>query len=333
MKNKISTLLKQMGYDRVYPNPFAPYKLFSDNKDFLHSDEAITFGSGDGVYAFLPDVTLGLAAAQPKEQLEHPKRVYYHEKVYRLSEGSAKGLDQLGAEIFGEIDNFLRLEICYIAAKALEYKSQQSILILSNTGYGAALAKAAGLSEQIQSKLLSLAANKNRHDIDALLKGKSGEVIDKLRLLPSIEGEAEIALAKAREGYMNNEMGAAVAELSELVSGLKNTGIRNKIYIDLSMSGNLDYYDGLVFSGIVPGISGAVISGGSYKHLLTRLGSVNGGLGFALRLDLLRQPAKQTPMPQHFSYTEDTYKEDFRQIASSIPSLGDARVIKAEKRI
>jgi ATP phosphoribosyltransferase involved in histidine biosynthesis len=333
MKNQISTLLKQMGYERVYPNPFAPYKLFLDNKDFLHSDEAITFGSGDGVYAFLPDVTLGLAAAQPKEKLAAPKRVYYHEKVYRLSDGVAKGLDQLGAEIFGEIDNFLRLEMCYIAAKALECNSQQSILILSHTGYGSSLAKATGLSEQVQSRILSLAADKNRHDLELLLEDESGEIIEKLKELPAIEGVADVALVKARQGYLSDEMDAAVDELAELVSGLRNAGVRNKIYIDFSMSGNLDYYDGIVFSGIIPDVAGTVMSGGSYKNLLNRLGSENGGLGFALRLDLLRKPTEQSIMPQIFTYADATYKEDFRQIATSIPSLGDARVIRTEKKI
>ena len=333
MKNQISTLLKQMGYGRVYPNPFAPYKLFLDNKDFLHSDEAITFGSGDGVYAFLPDVTLGLAAAQPKEKLSEPKRVYYHEKVYRLSEGSAKSLDQLGAEIFGEIDNFLRLEICYLAAKALEYQNPQSILILSHTAFGAALTKATGLCEQTQSKMLSLAADKNRHDLELLLEGESGEIIEKIKLLPALEGEAYEALAKAKEGYINDEMSFAVSELAEIVDGLRNAGIRNKIYIDFSMSGNLDYYDGIVFSGIVPKVAGTVMSGGSYKNLLSRLGSDNGGLGFALRLDLLRKPSEQTALTQLFTYKEESYKEDFKQIATSIPSLGDARVIKTEKKI
>ena len=49
----------------------------------------------------------------------------------------------------------------------------------------------------------------------------------------------------------------------------------------------MNYYDGIVMDGYVEGVSEAVLKGGEYGKLITKMGRTGSGLGFALYTDLL----------------------------------------------
>ncbi len=54
---------------------------------------------------------------------------------------------------------------------------------------------------------------------------------------------------------------------------------------DFSIISDMNYYNGLVFKGFVPGSATAVISGGRYDKLVKALGRRGGAIGFAVYLD------------------------------------------------
>ena len=64
---------------------------------------------------------------------------------------------------------------------------------------------------------------------------------------------------------------------------------------DLSLAGEMEYYNGLVFSGYVAGVPRAVLKGGRYDLLAQRFTPGACALGFALYLDELER--LRAPLP------------------------------------
>jgi ATP phosphoribosyltransferase regulatory subunit len=70
---------------------------------------------------------------------------------------------------------------------------------------------------------------------------------------------------------------------------MKLYGVSDKLYLDLSIVNDVNYYDGICFKGYIDGIPDSVLSGGRYDKLLARLGKAAGAIGFAVYLDRLER--------------------------------------------
>ena len=66
-------------------------------------------------------------------------------------------------------------------------------------------------------------------------------------------------------------------------------GCQERVYLDFSLTNDMDYYNGLIFRGFVEGLPSGVLAGGRYDNLVHRLGKQGGAIGFAVYLDLLEQ--------------------------------------------
>ena len=103
----LRSLYEEYGYSRYKMSKFEEYDLYVRNKDFLVSDNIITFTDTDGkLMALKPDVTLSII----KNSLDTTSvsKVYYNENVYRVSKGthSFKEIMQVGLECIGNIDEY-----------------------------------------------------------------------------------------------------------------------------------------------------------------------------------------------------------------------------------
>ena len=70
---------------------------------------------------------------------------------------------------------------------------------------------------------------------------------------------------------------------------LESFGCLGGVNIDLSITCDTEYYNGLVFKGYVPGAPSAVLSGGRYDSLMRKLGKDEQAIGFAVYLNLLER--------------------------------------------
>ena len=68
--------------------------------------------------------------------------------------------------------------------------------------------------------------------------------------------------------------------------------------LDLSMADEMEYYNGLVFTGYVAGIPCAVLKGGRYDYLMQRFTPGANAIGFAIYLDELERLAAPLPPVQ-----------------------------------
>lgn len=125
-----------------------------------------------------------------------------------------------------------------------------------------AVCTAAGVPEEPADRLIRLVE----------LYGPATELLPELRALAATEAEL-----------------AAADELEDTVRVLASFGCVGGVNIDLSITCDTEYYNGLVFKGYVPGAPSAVLSGGRYDSLMRKLGKDEQAIGFAVYLNLLER--------------------------------------------
>ena len=112
------------------------------------------------------------------------------------------------------------------------------------------------------------------------------------------------------------------------VSALTST----KITVDLSIIGDINYYNGLVFRGFVKGLPSVVLSGGQYDSLMKKMNKDAGAIGFAVYLDQLEMTDKKKEYDTDVLLltAEDDLPADILRRALEITASGLTVTVQAE---
>ena len=284
-------LYSKYGYMQYKMSKFEEYDLYVRNKDFLVSDNVITFTDTDGkLLALKPDVTLSIIK-NSKDAPCSTRRVYYDENVYRVAKTgkSLKEIMQVGLECIGNIDEYCIYEVLLLAAKSLENISESFVLDVSHIGIASAVIDKMGADADTAKALVKCMGEKNVHGILSLCREKEldGSVLSKL---VSTYGSADKVIPKLLE-IDNDTVKCETQKLSRIICALceTNKAFADKIRIDFSVINDMSYYNGFVFKGFVDGISEGILSGGQYDKLLSKMGRKSAAVGFAVYLDMLER--------------------------------------------
>ncbi len=289
---KLRSLYGSFGYKKYKFNKFEEYDLYAGNKDFLVSDNVITFTDTDGkLLALKPDITLSIIKNASSSENEIQK-VYYNENVYRVSKGTGtfKEIMQVGLECMGKIDNYCIYEVLLLAAKSLENISDSWALDVSHLGILSAALDIAGAKGETRKKLTAYIGEKNVHEITSLCEkeGLKSETIIKLLSACGNADKILPILADMSEGRCI----PAVEQLYNIMTALEKLGYEDRIRVDFSAVSDINYYNAFVFKGYIDGIADSVLSGGQYDNLMRKMGKKTGAIGFAVYLDALEQTEK-----------------------------------------
>ena len=286
------------GYEFYRMSKFEEYDFYAKNKDFLVSDNVLTFTDTNGkLMALKPDVTLSIIKGSD-ESFQGVKKVYYSENVYRPSAGdSFKEIMQTGLECYGEIGVKEISEVLTLAVKSLKAISEECVLDVSDLGVAAGVMDAAGLSRAEKSALSQAVESKNADAIRACFAGSSlspaeQEVAVKLFSLADGTEKAVPVLKEAQKVFSGVP---AIAEFLSVVTALKDSGAES-LRVDFSVMGDANYYNGIIFKGFLRKIPSPVLSGGRYDNLMRKLRKNGSAVGFAVYTDLLDLLTVKAPL-------------------------------------
>ena len=284
--SNLTSIYQLNGYSTFKMNKFEEYDLYSKNKDFLISEEVITFTDTNGkLMALKPDVTLSII--KNNNANGSLIRLFYNENVYRVSKGTSsfKEIMQSGIECIGDIDEYAILEVLTLACKSLNTISPSYVLDISSLDILESILSNLVLDYQTKKLVLKAIEEKNINELEKILKlyeidNEYSKYLIKLLSLPS---SISLALPIIKEiAYSLNE-GDKYEMLYTILNDMKAYNIR----IDFSVVSNLNYYNGIVFKGFIEGIPTSVLSGGQYDPLMKRMKKKDKGIGFAIYLDTI----------------------------------------------
>jgi len=296
----LRALYEAAGCRKYHMGRFEEYGLYQENRSFLSSEQVITFTDLDGrLLALKPDVTLSIAkTAQPAPG--ETLRYYYHENVYRPSAESHtfKEISQMGLEMLGAVGEAQVQQAVCLAARSLDALGAEWVLEVSHMGYLFGLFDALGVPDAARAKLLEKLREKNAHELRAAAgaAGLADAAADILCSVLSLCGSYADTLAKAAALCRNDAMRAAVAELEALAVPLEKAG--GIIRLDMTLAGEMEYYNGLVFQGYLKALPRPLLKGGRYDLLMQKFTPGAGAIGFAVYLDELDRLSAPLPPVQ-----------------------------------
>ena len=295
----LRALYEAAGCRKYHMGRFEEYGLYQENRSFLSSEQVITFTDLDGrLLALKPDVTLSIAkTAQPAPG--ETLRYYYHENVYRPSAESHtfKEISQMGLEMLGAVGEAQVQQAVCLAARSLDALGAEWVLEVSHMGYLFGLFDALGVPDAARAKLLEKLREKNAHELRAAA-GAAGlaDAADILCSVLDLSGAYAETLEKAAALCKNDAMRAAVAELEALAVPLEKAG--GVIRLDMTLAGEMEYYNGLVFQGYLKALPRPLLKGGRYDLLMQKFTPGAGAIGFAVYLDELDRLSAPLPPVQ-----------------------------------
>ena len=277
---ELKSLYIENGYLSYRMNKFEEYDLYAENKEFLVSDNVITFTDTDGkLMALKPDVTLSVI----KNSIDDPQntqKICYNENVYRVSRGAGcyKEIMQSGVECFGNVGEEETVDVIILALKSLAVASDNYLLALTDLDVLSEAVKK--ITPSVGGKEIYKAIGDMNLDYIESLSG--GET---LKQLLSLNGSITDILPELETILSNASIdGKAFVKVLKI---LVKSEYAENVALDFSIIGDANYYNGLVFKGYVKNLPAAVLSGGRYDNLLKKMKRRSKAIGFAVYIDEL----------------------------------------------
>jgi ATP phosphoribosyltransferase regulatory subunit len=277
-------IYRDAGYGHYKMSKFEEYDLYVRNKDFLVSDNIITFTDTDGrLLALKPDVTLSIINSS--RDSSGVMKVYYDENVYRVSRGthSFKEIKQVGLECIGEISESEIAEVITLAGRSLDAISNRSVLDVSHLDVAAGLFSHFGITGKLAVEASVALGQKN--------EGRLSEICDEcgacdfgrelICSLVYLSSDAKSVAPMLEKYRVNEQISSSIDSLLRVLSKVDF----DRVNVDFSVIGNMRYYNGFAIKGFVEGIPVGVLSGGQYDTLMKKMHRSEGAIGFAVYLD------------------------------------------------
>lgn len=332
IEERVLRVFEGWDFEEIIPPLFDYADVFADA---ALEPRTYSFVGRDGsLLALRPDFTSLLAkiAAGRLAGRPAPIRLYYSGEVLRYEPpraGSQSELYQMGLEHLGGEARSADAEVLAVAAECLCSLGVQGFLLtLGHVGIFLGLAEAAGLSGPDLLVIRERVESKDAAGVADALRAAAvaGPAADSLVRLATLAGGTEVLGEIKRVASPSSAAAVAARDLEVVVTALHEAGLSAHIALDLGEVRGLDYYTGLVFRVLAPGLGFEVGSGGRYDNLVGRFGRPLPAVGFMLgldRLDLLLQ--------RQGALLEDPSPEPLPVTASDVgQALAAARRLRGE---
>ena len=199
--------------------------------------------------------------------------------------GGQRELLQIGAEVFGVVDESADIEVIDVMLKALSIsKADQVTLSLGHVGIYRALLQLQSADKQIEAKLFDVLLRKSTPDLQNLAQQMD---IATFQTLLSLQGSADVIQTAAEELPNESDIKQCLGQLQTVVDHLNKHHCDVTIHIDLADVFGYRYHTGLKFSAYVASRGRTVAQGGRYDRIGEQFGRARPATGFSADLKTL----------------------------------------------
>jgi ATP phosphoribosyltransferase regulatory subunit len=233
-----------------------------------------------------------------------PLRCCYAGSLFRREEpqaGRKREFTQAGVELIGADTAEADAEVVALAIAVLEALALRDFQInLGQMAFFRALTE--GLLADNLTSIREAIDHKDSARLSAAL-AQADLTRNRQRLLqrlPDLIGGPEVVdEARSLSPSLTQRAAAALERLCEVYRLLDAYGVAARVILDLSEVRGMDYYTGITFRGVAPGLGWPVVSGGRYDELIAQFGRPLAAVGFGLGIEraLLVQSHLGVPTP------------------------------------
>ncbi len=218
------------------------------------------------------DLTVPFArfVVQHRNEIQFPFKRFQIQPVWRADrpqKGRYREFYQCDADIIGSDSLVNEIELLQLIDEVFSRLNIRIAIKLNNRKILAGIAEYIGAPEKMVDITVAIdkidkigIANVNE---ELRERGLSEESIAKLQPILEISGDTESRLAQLDDILVESEIGKlGISELREVISGVKDLGLRAELDLDVSLARGLNYYTGTIIE---------------VKALDTQIGSITGG--------------------------------------------------------
>ncbi|MEE0979497.1 MAG: histidine--tRNA ligase, partial [Muribaculaceae bacterium] len=224
------------------------------------------------------DLTVPFArfVVQHRNEIQFPFKRFQIQPVWRADrpqKGRYREFYQCDADIVGSNSLVNEIELLQIIDEVFARLNINIAIKLNNRKVLAGIAECIGAPDKMIDITVAIdkidkigIENVNKELAD---RGLSQEAILKLQPILEISGDTESRLTQLDGVLADSEIGKiGVAELREVISGVKNLGLRAELDLDVSLARGLNYYTGTIIEvKALDTQSGSITGGGRYDNL------------------------------------------------------------------
>ena len=291
--NEIKKVLREKfllsGFNFVQSAGLEYYDTYANIKSSISQSKMFKMTDKDGNLIVLrPDTTLAVARIAATKMKEETAKLCYFSNAYDFSASgnSYREVNQAGVEILGQNGAFADAQVIAFAIECLLSVGLKDFIIdVGHVGFFKGLLQDSGLSnEEIEELRAYVNAKDSINTQLCLKKYNAGERAKRaIMAIPTLFGGVEI-LTEAEKLTENKIALSALSELKEIYNFLCCLGYEKFVSFDLGTVKSLDYYSGVVFTGLAKGVGASLLSGGRYDNLTAEFGRKISAVGFAIGL-------------------------------------------------
>jgi ATP phosphoribosyltransferase regulatory subunit len=223
---------------------------------------------------------------------EGPSRLCYAGSVLHAQPrplAVSRSLIQLGAELYGDASPASDVEVISLMLETLLLADVQDVhMDLGHVGIYRGLARAAGLSGELEQQLFDALQRKAIDEIDLLTAALPAGPRKMLQSLAELCGDRDVLdLAQACLVDAPDEVHEALDELMAVADTLGRRYPELPLYFDLGELRGYHYHTGVVFAAFVPGVGQSIAQGGRYDSIGADFGRARPATGFSTDLKTL----------------------------------------------
>ncbi len=291
--NKIKDTLRNVfllsGYNFVQSAGLEYYDTYSTIKSSIAQSKMFKMTDKDGNLIVLrPDMTLAVARIAASKINNPSAKLCYFAETYDFSASgnSYREVSQAGIEILGQNGAFADAQAIAFAIDCLLAVGLENFKIdIGHVGFFKGLLEGSGLTFEQAEEVRGYINAKDSINTQLSLQkyNLSGRAQKAIMALPALFGGIEI-LAEAEKLTKTQAALSALKELNLTYCFLCDLGYEKYISFDLGTVKSLDYYSGIVFTGLASGVGAPLLSGGRYDNLTAEFGKKISAVGFAIGL-------------------------------------------------
>jgi ATP phosphoribosyltransferase regulatory subunit len=279
-------------YDEIIPPTFEYYDNLSVGAGPRLRQAMYRFLDPQGrTLALRADFTPQVARIAATKLFDRPMplRCFYAGSLFRHEEphaGRQREFSQAGVELIGADTAGADAEVVALGIAALEALDLAGFQInLGQMAFFRAVTE--DLPRAVVDAVREAVDRKSGVQLDAALAGVPAPRRRLLRRLPDLVGGREV-LDQARDLCHDLQQPrapeAALGRLAQVHEQLEAYGVSGHVILDLGEVRGMDYYTGITFRGLVPGLGWPVLSGGRYDDLIANFGRSLAAVGFGLSI-------------------------------------------------
>jgi ATP phosphoribosyltransferase regulatory subunit len=291
IEDALESVFHSYGYSSVGTPALEYMEVFADKGSVDPRQMYKLLDRDGGALVLRSDVTPPVARLVASNYADDdlPLRFCYVQNVYRESpryQGRLREITQAGIELIGASGDEADAETLAVAIDAVRSSGLDDFSVdVGQVCFLQGVLEESGLDEGVRAALHDSVIA--RDFVAAERIGAENAAPENVRRLlsnlPFFSGGAEI-LDEALGVAGGEKSRAALMNLRNIHAALADYGFDKYVNFDLSMSGDMDYYTGIIFRGYAPGMGFSILDGGRYDGLLSRFGRPRPSVGFIIKV-------------------------------------------------